>query len=406
MLRDGEADQLLLERGDTFPESLGMWGRSGRSGDEPLVSAPTAPVRGRCSPPGRDSASNPSGGAVEHVALIGLNFYADARDPASPTFRTSENVPGIQLMARGGDILIEDCTVRDYGTNIVVQSTHGPIHDVTIRRSIVLDAYCPTAHSEGIYAEGVQGLSLEENLFDHNGWNASVSGAVPTIFNHNAYLTNTTTGVVVHGNIFANASSHGMEARSGGDIQDNVFLDNPIGLDYGLVGGSPVTPGGVSGVVNGNVFLGTRDIDGPKRGIGMEVANTKPGVQTVVSNNIFSTDTDIGTGGDRSLAGTDGFPAIMLVYGSDLTNPDQAVGINDLTVQGNIVYKWTAGLSVQDGMQPGGSGLRCAQSPAGHQQRLPADPRPARSCNTPRRWTRRRKTGAAAGTTAPARTRA
>ena len=299
-----------------------------------------------------------AGGTVQHVALIGLDFYADARDPASPTFRTSENIPGIQLMARGGDILIEDSAVRDYGTNIVVQAAHGPIRDVTIRRSAVLDAYCPTAHSEGIYAEGVQGLTLEENVFDHNGWNESVDGARPTIFNHNAYLTNTTTGVVVHGNIFANASSHGMQARGGGDVQDNVFLDNPIGLDYGLVRGSPVTPGGVSGVVNGNVFLGTRDIDGAKRGIGMEVANTRPGIQTIVSNNIFSTDTDVGTGGDRSLAKSDGFPAIMLVYGSDLTNPDQAVGINDLTVRGNIVYKWTAGLSVQDGMQPGGDGLR------------------------------------------------
>jgi hypothetical protein len=358
LLRDGAADQLLLERGDTFHESLGMWDKSGRSADEPLVIGAYGTGARPVLATGAGFGFETSGGAVEHVALIGLDFYADARDPASPTFRTSENVPGIQLMARGGDILIEDCAVRDYGTNIVVQSTHGPIHDVTIRRSAVLDAYCPTAHSEGIYAEGVQGLTLEENVFDHNGWNASVSGAVPTIFNHNAYLTNTTTGVVAHGNIFANASSHGMEARSGGDIQDNVFLDNPIGLDYGLVRGSPVTPGGVSGVVNGNVFLGTRDIDGAKRGIGMEVANTKPGVQTVVSNNIFSTDTDIGTGGDRSLAGTDGFPAIMLVYGSDLTNPDQAVGINDLTVQGNIVYKWTAGLSVQDGMQPGGSGLR------------------------------------------------
>ena len=37
----------------------------------------------------------------------------------------------------------------------------------------------------------------------------------------------TTTDVVVRGNVFANASSHGLQARSGGVIKDNLFLEQP-----------------------------------------------------------------------------------------------------------------------------------------------------------------------------------
>src|SRR4030095_8354285 len=130
-------------------------------------------------------------------------------------------------------------------------------------------------------------------------------------------------------NVIANASSHGLQARSGGRIENNVFLDNPVGMTFGVVTGAPVTPGGVSGVVNGTVFLGTRDISGEKRGKGIEVGNTRPNIPTVVSNNIFSQSNDA--------AGSDF--AMLLSYGGDGSpNADEAAGLNDITVQGNIVY--------------------------------------------------------------------
>ena len=50
-------------------------------------------------------------------------------------------------------------------------------------------------------------------------------------------------GVVVRGNVFANASSHGLQARAGGIIENNLFLKNPIGMVFG--NGTSFTPGGV-----------------------------------------------------------------------------------------------------------------------------------------------------------------
>ena len=56
---------------------------------------------------------------------------------------------------------------------------------------------------QGLYADGVQGLLIEENVFDHNGWNESVAGAGPNMFNQSMYLNTLNTGVQVIGNIIA-----------------------------------------------------------------------------------------------------------------------------------------------------------------------------------------------------------
>ena len=81
--------------------------------------------------------------------------------------------------------------------------------------------------------QGVDGILLEGNVFNHNGWNPDVSGAVPTIFNHNIYLTFTNDNITVRGNTIANAGSHGLQARSGGNIENNLFLNDPIGMSFG-----------------------------------------------------------------------------------------------------------------------------------------------------------------------------
>jgi hypothetical protein len=351
LLRNKSADEMLLKRGDVWNESLGVWTVSGRSAADPVVvgSYGTGPR-----PLLETGAQNgvtigmTSSPAINYVNFLGLNFYANSRDPASPVFSAAAagtGCYGFYIVARTTGLSIEDCQIGDYATNISVEPYFGSTSNLTIRRSTILNAYSANgSHSQGLYANGVRGLLLEGNVFDHNGWNASVPGAGATIFNHDAYLSSDNTGVVVRGNIFANASSHGLQARSGGDVENNVFLNDPIGMSYGLVNGSPITPGGVWGIVNGNVFIGTATISGQVRGYGLEIGNTSPNAQTIVSNNIFSSN----SGGD--------FPAIMLEYGLGVTNPSQAVGINNLNIEGNIVYDWTAGLSVEAGMQPGGTG--------------------------------------------------
>ena len=111
---------------------------------------------------------------------------------------------------------------------------------------------------------------------------------MPTIYNHDVYLSADNSGVVVSGNIFAHASSHGLQARSGGVVQNNLFIDDAIAMSYGLVNGSPMTAGGVSGTVSGNVILGGDNIGPLTRGGGIEIGNIAPGGNTTITDNLFA----------------------------------------------------------------------------------------------------------------------
>ena len=348
LLRDHSDDELLLDRGDTWHESLGTWTKSGVSADAPIVvgayGTGARPVLATGSGNGVVFGTS-SKQQVDHVAFVGLDFWANGRDPAVAGYNKSSNPDGISVVTKTDGLLIEDCQVRDYLVNIAMVDYYGPQKNVQIRRSQILDAYSGgAAHAEGLFADGVQNLTLDGNVFDHNGWSEKVPGGGATIFNHNAYLTGTTSGVVVHDNVFANASSHGLQARSGGEITDNLFINNPIGMSFGVVnGGGHNTTGGVVGHVTGNVFVGSRDIAGQGRGIGIEIANVRPGGGTVVGDNIFS----------QYPQGA--FAAINLTVGVGTYQAD-GVGVNDLLLLNNVVYQWKSGLSVGGGLSPAATG--------------------------------------------------
>jgi hypothetical protein len=347
LVRDDSADQLLLKRGDAWEGGFGYWRKSGRSeqqpilisaygvGDRPLIETGT----GTGITIGAVSAQS-----VSHVSIVGLHFYADGRDPSVAGYDKFAQAYAVNVIAGGSDLLVEDVRAEWYMTNIGIVPYYGKMHDVTIRRSVLTDAYADSSlklHPQGLFADGVQGLTVTGNVFDHNGWAAGVPGAEPTMYNHNMYITATNSGVVVRNNISANAGSHGLQARAGGIITGNLFINNPIGMSYGLVnGGGDVKLGGVFGEVSDNVFVGGRDIDGAARGIGLEIANVKGGTNTAVRRNVFTSYT----------AGW--APAIMLTSGT-ATNGANAVGLNGLTVVDNVVFHWKQGLSVQSGMGPG-----------------------------------------------------
>ena len=126
---------------------------------------------------------------------------------------------------------------------------------------------------------GGTGLVLDGNLFDHNGWNAKIAGAEPTIFNHNVYIQTTNGPATLNDNILANASSHGAQVRDGGTVTDNLFVHDPIEL---LVGGT-------GGLVSNNVFTEANDIDANNpRGFGLDVNPAIAPVQATY--NIFTHD--------------------------------------------------------------------------------------------------------------------
>ena len=81
-----------------------------------------------------------------------------------------------------------------------------------------------------------------------NGWREGLAGAEATVFNHNVYITSYCGPAVVRDNIFSRASATGVQARSGGTVENNLFARNPIAMTYGLVyGGSDPVHSGVTG---------------------------------------------------------------------------------------------------------------------------------------------------------------
>jgi hypothetical protein len=273
--------------------------------------------------------------SVHDLDIIGVELSAAGRGGGAMP-------DGIQVNGRMSNLLVEDCKITGYRNNVTLQDFFGPVANVTIRRSVIADSWSGGSHSEGLYADGVSGITLEENDFDHNGWRGN-SGA--KMFDHGAYITGTSSGLVARGNVFANSASHGLQARPGGIVENNLFYNNATGLSFGLVnGGGPTKAGGVTGRVDGNVFMGGHNLAGLVAGVGMEISNIKAGAGAVVSNNVFAN----GPASDNV--------AIVLGVGKSTVNGGAAVGINNLTIQNNVVYRWSRGLSVSGSLRPGGHG--------------------------------------------------
>ena len=290
LMRRGQPDIILFKRGETFPVTVTMPSGNLSGPDIDHVQRVTAYGSGA------RPILNVTGAlflnfvntSVSNLAITSLDIVANRPN--------GETVEGIRFNPKGvsKNILIEDVKISRFLSNIVFYpNTGATMENVQVRRSQILDAY-PTkgtgtsvGHSQGMFSTHVDGLLLEENVFDHNGWTNRTdlaSEGVATIFNHNAYINSENRCFTAKGNIFSRASSHGLQARSGGIIEDNLFLENPLALSYGAVNGDAVTqkllPGeGVSGRIDRNVALDTVDIvddtDGYRRDGGFTLGNTR-----------------------------------------------------------------------------------------------------------------------------------
>ncbi|HEX7009389.1 MAG TPA: right-handed parallel beta-helix repeat-containing protein, partial [Phycisphaeraceae bacterium] len=232
LLRSGSPDWMLLKRGDTFDGGFPQWTKSGRSQDAPMVistygSGPRPLVRAGDAVPLRKK------GNVANLWVIGVAI--DGRGASSC------------MQFRGGfqNILLEDCYFANAKDNLEFQpvSDSDVTRDLSIRRCVIADARSTgSAHSQGAFIKDVEGLLIEECLFDHNGWSESVSSAEPTMFNHNIYLKECR-DVVIRGNVLARGSSFGLKIssdRTGGMVnvlvEDNLFLGDANGITVGRSG--------------------------------------------------------------------------------------------------------------------------------------------------------------------------
>src|SRR5690606_21618562 len=96
-----------------------------------------------------------------------------------------------------------------------------------------------------------------------------------TVRNHNVYIQYGNANVTFRRNISTSASSHGCQARSGGLIEDNLFLGNPINLLVATTVDEDVMNCGIGATVRDNVILEGADIEEINqtrlRGWGLEI---------------------------------------------------------------------------------------------------------------------------------------
>jgi len=242
LIREGFPDHVLLRRGDMWKNECWLDLASGRSEAEPLVFAyygnsGARPVHA-CS--GGRPFFNRNQGRYRFVRIQGIKFDAFKLDPQNPSFTGDFNDRGsMVLFGDNRNIAFED-NVFNY-SNVLLQSIDGErLKNISFRRNIWTGAYVKGSSFDGgarvanIYADGVDGLTFIENVFDYGGWNQEVPGAGPNLFSHNLYIQdNVGQDVIFRNNIVTRGASNGIQMRSGGLAEDNYFGRNAISLLMG-----------------------------------------------------------------------------------------------------------------------------------------------------------------------------
>jgi len=247
--RNNKPDWILIKRGDTFFESIKV--RNGKSLTEPFLVATYGPKK--TNPifnTGTNSALQICCKNFNFIAVQGLDFYAHTRMPKSEYFNSHNGKDGLNVYIGeehiGNGLLIEGNRFNFY-TNNVVQGP-GTLKNIMIRRNSFFDNYSTTSHSQGFYAANIS-VTLEENIFDHNGWlvqadkgliQADKAQGAATVFNHNTYFANTYNVEFIK-NIFLRSSSihnkwtanEGKHSSSNIRIENNLYIDGEIGISAG-----------------------------------------------------------------------------------------------------------------------------------------------------------------------------
>lgn len=325
--QNGTPTWILLRGGDVFPEGVDLR-KSGRGPNEPLVITSYGTGRASIQPPsgarGIDITANTAVPSVHDIAIVGIDLYAKSRDPSVAGYNPASSV-GLWVYCPVTNLLIEDCSFRYFGNNLVIQGQgtgNASVTNFSLRRSVIADSYESLgAHSQGIYLTDCgDSILIEENVFDHNGWNAAVAGAEPTVFNHQLYLDNEnySDNNIVRNNIFVNGSSHGAQVRRGGKVVGNFVWNCPLGI---LVGGGDgyqtKNPNGVPCTLTNNVVLESGDITPAlPRGYAFDLVNISGGT---VADNIAANDKSAAAYG----------------HGFSIDAPTTNLAVNN-----NIVYNW------------------------------------------------------------------
>lgn len=265
MLRQGMPDWMLLKRGDSWEEVLqsSNWTLGGESLDAPMLIASYG-----------DSVSRPilnTGLSValricceEHLNLtiMGLDFRSHLRDPESADFVLDDGETGLYRYGLGGNFLMEDCRFSHFRTN-TLHTGSDVATNLAFRRNVVVNQYRGTDElkSHGMFASGVDGLLMEENIFDHNGWSSLLPEGEASKYNHNLYISENH-NVTLRKNLFLRASSIGSKIRSDEPlgsthivIEDNFYVEGELGILLGGNDSETIADRFEDVLIQNNVFL-------------------------------------------------------------------------------------------------------------------------------------------------------
>ena len=354
LVRNHSSDQLLLKAGDTWTTPFAQWTKSGANAQHPLLIGTFGPIsQGRpliLTGDVSSAFSTDGNAAVNDLVISGIQFRSDVRNPVSPNFDAVDvrhQDSGLRWYAPTRNLQVQDCSFQYYADNLDIEGLNGSVGGVTLFNCQSLDSYVDPGgghRSQGLYGYNINGITIADSVFDHDGWNETVPNAGRSGYDHDIYLSSTVINAVIENNIISNASNNGLLARGGGDIENNFFLDNPSAISYGASPGSQSTPGGVTGKILSNVIMGDASLGTQTYGYGLTVANTEPGVPTLIANNIFTGDTQQSK------------PAIDLTSVGDTKNPQDCVGINNLVIQNNLFNNWYRPLEIDGSLVPAPSG--------------------------------------------------
>jgi hypothetical protein len=143
----------------------------------------------------------------------------------------------------------------------------------------------PTAHAQGVFDSGTDGLTVEDNVFWHNGWKLGVSRdepvatGGPTMFRHPLYAQNLSSAIMYRRNLVIDAAADGGHLLGESTATENVIIDCPLGLDMtGGVDYATRQPNGVMYQASYNAIIGSADLtSNDPRGYGILSRNGKPG---------------------------------------------------------------------------------------------------------------------------------
>lgn len=296
-IRANKPDWLLLKRGGTWvDQTIDIPANAGVSANEPmLVGTYSTGARPQLQNGNGDVVGTVAAGAG-YVAIIGIDVYNDKRDPAGGRYtqtKWSFNAAGISTPNPFNWVLVEDCKVSFYNPNLLFNAANVT---VSTRRNVIVDAYsCGAGGAAGLFAHGTTtSFLMEENLFDHNGWNENLASGVSVT------LTAGTPGVASISSPNTPLSGMGVTFDSSGNgvtAGTLYFALNPSGTNFNI----STTNDGSSGLVT---FTGsgsnTATLSSPQSGFSHNYymsaysSPRSPSCPTTARGNIFARDASSG----------------------------------------------------------------------------------------------------------------